>query len=179
LNEDLSILFNGGTPSKLLEPIKRVFGRFDVDENDFAGRGQSSTLFPVMFLALKALGARDWATGNGISMNLQGKAHAIEYHHIFPKALLRERGYEDTAEINEMANLAFISSRTNKEIGKQEPNVYFPRFEALRAAEVFAAHAIPGEPSLHKVESFRAFLKARRSLLAQTVNAFLNRARDV
>ncbi len=179
LNEDLSILFRGDGPAKLLEPIKRVFGRLDVDESDFAGRGQSSTVFPAVFLALKALGARDWATGNGISMNLQGKAHAIEYHHIFPKALLRERGYDDKAEINEMANFAFISSRTNKEIGKQEPSVYFPKFEALRPEEIFAAHAIPSDPTLHKVENFRAFLKTRRSLLVVTVNAFLSRAREV
>ena len=110
LAEDLNILFRGGTPSDLLEPIRRLFGRLDVAPSDLAGRPSRSPLFPLAFLALKARGAKDWETGLGISLVTRGRQHVVQYHHIFPKAVLREADYSP-GEINEIANLAFSAYR--------------------------------------------------------------------
>ncbi len=74
---------------------------------DVAGRGQRSALFSSADLALKARGAKDWRTRLALSLTHSGRFHFIEYHHIFPKATLKGR-YEKS-EINEMANMAFVS----------------------------------------------------------------------
>ena len=40
--------------------------------------------------------------------------HRLQFHHIFPKSLLKGR-YEKK-EINEIANMAFVSGKTNRKI---------------------------------------------------------------
>ena len=104
LNEDISILFRGGTPADLLEPIQRLFGRVDVQPGDLVGRPARSPLFALTYLTLKARGAKDWETGLKLSLSKVGRQHAIQFHHVFPKALLKQAGYEN-GEINEIANL--------------------------------------------------------------------------
>ncbi|MBP7937515.1 MAG: hypothetical protein KA354_22980 [Phycisphaerae bacterium] len=85
----MNVLKRGGGPTELIEVVKQQFGRLHVEPGDFAGRGASSPLFPLVFLAMKANGARDWYTGLGLSLTHQGRLHYIQYHHIFPKSLLK------------------------------------------------------------------------------------------
>jgi hypothetical protein len=177
LNEDLSILFKGGTPADLLQPIVRLFGRLDVLPSDLAGRPARSPLFPMSYLTLKALGAKDWETGVTLALGLVGRQHVIQYHHIFPKALLKEEGYEG-AEINEVANLAFIAGRTNQRIGRKSPEAYFPRIIEHRGEEALTAQLIPLDPLLWNVKNYRDFLTWRREKLAEEINRYLLRARD-
>ncbi len=49
--------------------------------------------------------------------------HFVQWHHIFPKALLKEAGY-DSGEIREIANMSFVSGRTNHRFGKKPPAGY-------------------------------------------------------
>ena len=172
LAEDLAILFKGGGPSDVLEPIKRVFGRLDVLPSDLVGRTARSPLFPMAYLALKARGAKDWHTGLGISLAPRGKQHLIQYHHIFPKAVLRKHGYEQ-GEINEIANLAFIAGRTNQRIGKKPPSEYFPQIVKERGEDALSSQLIPANPALHQVENFRSFLEERRRLLAEAIDEYM------
>lgn len=175
LAEDLSILFKGGTPSDLLEPMQRVYGRLEVDPAELVGRPARSPLFPLTYLALKALGAKDWQTGLGIALAARGKQHVIQFHHIFPKAVLRDHGYEQS-EINEIANLAFIAGRTNQRIGKKPPAEYFPVIVKERGQEALASQLIPADGRLHLVENYRDFLVERRRLLAEAINGFMGNA---
>lgn len=177
LNEDLRILFDGGVPSQLLEPIRRLFGRLHVQAADMDGRPARSPLFPLAYLACRSAGAADWKTGLGIQLASVGKQHVIEYHHIFPKAFLKEHGIEGR-EVNEIANLAFISSATNKWIGRRPPAEYLPEVLAMRGAEALERQFIPTDPSLWAVDRFRDFLAARREMLSQAMTAHLERARD-
>lgn len=175
LNEDLSILFRGGTPGDLLDPIRRLFGRLEVLPNDLDGRPARSPLFPLAFLALKMRGAKDWETGIGIGLAKVGKQHLIQYHHIFPKAVLKEASYSG-GEINEIANLAFVSGRTNQRIGKKPPSVYFPDVIKRRGEEALSSQLIPLDPELHRVENYREFLRVRRRMLAEAINAHTQQA---
>jgi hypothetical protein len=177
LNEDLNILFRGGRPADLLVPITRVLGRLDVQPSDLASRPARSPLFALAYLALRARGARDWHTGLGIGLGARGKQHVIQYHHIFPKAVLREAGYE-TAEINEIANLAFISGRTNQRIGRTPPAEYFPGIVEKRGESALDGQCIPKDVSLHEVVNYREFLEARRAMLADAINNHIQRVRE-
>jgi hypothetical protein len=176
LNEDLSILFKGGGPSDLLPPIQRLFGKFHVEPLDLAGRPARSPLFPITFLALRAAGAKDWRSGLGVSLTHQGKLHFVEYHHIFPKSVLKKEGYE-TGEINEIANMAFISGDTNRRISAKVPHQYFPEIMKEHGEKALASQCIPLDPTLHHVENYREFLKYRREALAKAINAHLERAK--
>jgi hypothetical protein len=177
LNEDLAILFRGGSPGDLLQPIQRLFGRLDVDPSDLAGRPARSPVFALTYLALRASGAKDWQTGLGIGLAARGKQHVIQYHHIFPKALLREAKYE-TAEINEIANLAFIGGRTNQRIGKSAPRDYFPEIVKNRGAAALESQMIPVDPALHRIENYRRFLEERRRMLADAINQHMDDAKN-
>ena len=173
LDADLAILFRGGTPKDLLDPMKSQFGRLHILDSDLVGRGANSPLFSPTFLALKAMGAKDWHSGLGISLTHQGRLHYVQYHHIFPKSLLAKANYEK-AEINEIANMAFISGGANRRISNKEPLVYFPEIIKERGEEALLNQCIPVEAELHKVENYHKFLTARRATLTKRINAHIN-----
>ena len=106
LDFDLNTINRGGGPAELLATVKQQFGRLGFGPEDFAGRGLRSPLFSLVFLALRADGAKDWQSGLGISLTHSGRWHYIQFHHIFPKSLLKGR-YEK-GEINEIANMSFV-----------------------------------------------------------------------
>jgi hypothetical protein len=175
LDADLSILKKDGGPDGLIEVVRQQFGRLNFEPTDFLGRGAGSSLFSLVFLALKAKKATDWRTGLGLSLTHQGKYHYIQYHHIFPKALLK--GKFEKQEINEISNMAFVSGRMNREIRASEPCKYFPGIIKSRGEEALTLQAIPLDSSLHAVENYRTFLETRRKMLAEELNAFLEKAK--
>jgi len=176
LNTDLRILFQGGSPENLLEPLRSRFGRLHLESADLVGRGIRSGLFSTAFLALKAAGAKDWRSGLGLSLTHQGRYHYIQFHHIFPKSVLRKHDY-DKSEINEIANMAFISGRANRGISNKPPTEYFPEIIEQRGEEALAGQAIPLDRSLWRLDCYRDFLVERRRLLAEQINTHLEAAR--
>jgi hypothetical protein len=174
LDSDLSILFNGGPLEKLTEQVQQQFGRSSFDPGELAGRGPKNPVFPIVFLALKRFGAKDWHSGLKISLAHQGKLHYIQFHHIFSKALLR--GKYPNKEINEIANMAFIAGRTNQKLGKKEPCDYFPGIIKERGENALTSQGVPLDPELHRIENFQRFLEVRRETLARHVNDYIESA---
>jgi hypothetical protein len=89
LDADLTLIDGGGSAPQLLESLRQQIGRFEIEAADVAGRSQRSALFSTAYLALKARGAKDWRTRLALSLTHSGRYHFIEYHHIFPKAVLK------------------------------------------------------------------------------------------
>jgi hypothetical protein len=174
LNEDLNVIFRGADVGQLLEILKRQFGRLHVEPGDLAGRGAGSPLFALSYLALKDAGASDWFSGLGLSLTHQGRLHFIQWHHIFPKALLKENGFE-TGEINEIANMAFITGQTNRRLGRRSPSDYLHGIIAERGEQALAAQCVPTDVNSLTVEGYQDFLAARRVALADCMNAFIAR----
>jgi hypothetical protein len=172
LNEDLAILFRTGDVAGLLDPVKRQFGRLHVEPGDLAGRGVNSPLFSLAYLALKAGGAKDWYSGLGLSLTHQGKLHFIQWHHILPKSLLKAKGYE-TGEINEIANMAFITGQTNRRISNKDATGYLADIVAKQGAETLRSQCVPTDPALWATDRYREFLQLRRSELAERMNRFI------
>src|SRR5660397_93239 len=52
-----------------------------------------------MYLLARTCGARDCITGIELSQHLLGRLNSLQIHHVFPKALLYEHGYE-RSEVN-------------------------------------------------------------------------------
>lgn len=172
LNEDLAIIFRTGDIGALMEPVKRQFGRLHIEPGDLAGRGVNSPLFSLSYLALKASGAKDWYNGLGISLTHQGKLHFIQWHHIIPKSLLKAQGYE-TGEINEIANMAFITSQTNQRISNKEATAYLVDIIAKQGEEALLSQCVPTASELWTTERYKDFLQSRRIALAERMNNFI------
>lgn len=172
LNEDLAILFRSGEISSLVEPLKRQFGRLHIEPGDLAGRGVSSPLFSLAYLALKAHGAKDWYSGLGLSLTHQGKLHFIQWHHVIPKSLLKARGYE-TGEINEIANMAFITGQTNRRISNKDATEYLSDIVKKQGQIALTSQCVPDDPALWSTDRYRDFLKLRRELLTERMNQFI------
>lgn len=173
LNEDLNLLFRTRDPAALMEPIRRLFGRLHIEPTDLAGRGANSPLFSLAYLALKHAGARDWHSGLGLSLTHQGRLHFIQWHHIIPKSLLKQHGNYETGEINEIANMAFITGQTNRRISNKEAGVYLQDVLDRQGPQALEKQCVPLDPELWCVNRYRDFLQARRAALAQCMNAFV------
>ncbi|WP_288393371.1 DUF262 domain-containing protein [uncultured Herbaspirillum sp.] len=172
LNEDLNIIFKSGDIGALMEPVKRQFGRLHIEPGDLAGRGVNSPLFSLAYLALKASGAKDWYSGLGLSLTHQGKLHFIQWHHIIPKSLLKQSGYE-TGEINEIANMAFITGQTNRRISNKEATGYLADIVAKQGEQALLSQCVPTNSDLWPTECYRDFLQQRRVALAERMNSFI------
>lgn len=172
LNEDLAIVFRQKDLPALLGPLVRQFGRLHIEPSDLASRGANSPLFSLAYLTLKHAGAQDWHSGLGLSLTHQGRFHFIQWHHIFPKSLLKGRNLE-TGEINEIANMAFITGQTNRRISNAEPVKYLPGIVAQRGAIALESQCVSTDPALWELDRYRDFLALRREALAKRMNAFI------
>src|SRR6266702_3604088 len=128
-------------------------------------------LFKAMFLAFRAAGAKDWRSNLAIALDHSGSHHRLQFHHIFPKAVLKSA--YTTREADDISNLAFISGKTNRAISDKQPSSYFPPLIEKSGTIVFENQCIPTKGALLGVNSYKSFLQARRSLIAKRINKFL------
>ena len=124
LDQDLATLKQGGGAPELIDRLRLQVGRLDVTPDELEGRNQRSALFKTMFLAFRAAGAKDWRSNLAIALDHSGTQHRLQFHHIFPKAVLKS-GYT-SREADDIANLAFIGGKTNRAISDKAPADYFP-----------------------------------------------------
>jgi hypothetical protein len=108
----------------------------------------------------------------GLSLTHQGKLHFIQWHHIIPKSLLKAQGYE-TGEINEIANMAFITGQTNRRISNKDATGYLADVVAKQGEGALHSQCVPTDPTLWATARYRDFLAMRRENLALRMNAFI------
>lgn len=174
LDQDLATIRNGGGVNELIDRLRLQFGRLDITPEELEGRNQRSALFKTMFLAFRAAGAKDWRSYLAIALDHSGSQHRLQFHHIFPKALLR--GSYAPREADDIANLAFIGGKTNRAISDKAPVTYLLPLVAQHGAALFAAQCIPVEEELLALDRYKAFLQERRKRIAAALNAFIHAA---
>lgn len=169
LDQDLTAIRSGGAED-LTQRLLQQVGRLEFTDSDLIGRTARSGAFKTLFLALKQKGARDWATNLAISPKHGGAADKIEFHHIYPKAHLRKtRPDLESREVDDMANLAFISGKTNKEIRDRAPHLYVHDFDP----HLLRVQHVDPNSMTDSAADFEVFLAQRRASLAQEINTFL------
>lgn len=171
LDQDLATVSKQGTVSSLLDRVRLQFGRLEVLPEDLEGRDQRSALFKTMYLAFRADGARDWRSNLLIALDHSGARHRLQFHHIFPKAVLKAS--YTAREADDIANLAFISGHTNRKISDKPPAEYIPKVIAEHGIEPFLAQAIPPEGHLLEIATYQEFLARRRVQITSRLNKFL------
>jgi hypothetical protein len=170
LDQDIAALRQGGV-DELIDRLRAQVGRLDITPEELEGRNQRSALFKTMFLAFREAGARDWQSNLAIALAHKGAQHKLQFHHIFPKALLKA-GYS-AREADDIANFAFISGHTNRRISDKAPSHYFPLLIQKAGIDALGAQCIPNDPKMLEVSAYKRFLAERRKLISQRLNDFL------
>ena len=83
------------------------------------------------------------------------------------------KGHYSSREADDIANLAFISGRTNRQISDKSPQQYFPELIEKSGQAAFDAQCIPTDDSFLHIENYKDFLKERRVRIAERLNEFL------
>ena len=172
LDQDLAALRDGGDTEDLMDRLRSQVGRLDIAPEDLAGRNQRSALFKTMFLAFRAGGARDWRSNLVIALGHKGAQHKLQFHHIFPKAVLKAAGYSPR-EADDIANLSFVGGKTNRLISDTAPAAYLDDVLKKNGSFPFESQCIPTDKALLEVAAYQDFLEERRALISTRLNAFL------
>jgi hypothetical protein len=176
LQQDYDAVERGGVDA-LISTLERVRGgRLAIGPDDFAGATRGSRFYPLLYLLTRIDGARDFGSGLELRAELLGKLTSLQVHHIFPKALLRKHGF-DRNEINALANFCFLTQDTNLKIGMRDPAEYLPEVQSKHPG-VLESQWIPTDPDLWRVDRYLDFLAARRELLAESAQSFLDGLRN-
>ena len=171
LDQDLATLRQGGGAPDLIDRLRLQVGRLDITPDDLEGRNQRSAIFKTMFLAFRAAGAKDWRSNLAVALDHSGTQHRLQFHHIFPKAVLKSS--YTSRDADDIANLSFIGGKTNRAISYKSPAEYCPPLIAKSGRAAFDAQCIPTDPELLHVDAYKAFLAQRRTSVALRLNQFL------
>ncbi|MBW4515762.1 MAG: DUF262 domain-containing protein [Timaviella obliquedivisa GSE-PSE-MK23-08B] len=173
LKQDLAVLSSSdGSLEKLIALLRQNRGDLRIQPDDFNNWGIGSRFYPMLYMLTRVYGACDWEDNIQLSKHLFGNLSSLEVHHIFPKSKLYAHGY-DKAEVNAIANFTFLTKSTNLNVSNTDPCNYFAHYENKHPGTI-ASHWIPMNPELWKYENYPDFLTARRELLAQAANTFLD-----
>lgn len=100
----------------------------------------------------------------------RGTRKAVELHHLYPKAYLKESLGLKQKQINQVANYAFIEWTDNMDISDEAPSQYYPEMtagkEESEIRKMEAEHALPiGWENMN----YESFLSYRRKNMAQII----------
>jgi len=173
LNQDLAAL--GSNCENILGLLDQVLRDLrsepKISSQDLERAGTSSPFFPLAYLAVIHRNATDWFKGIRIRRDTFTDDQKIEYHHIFPKKLLNERGV-DRYTRDEMANIAFLGQKANRRILARKPADYLAEIAEHDSARL-EAQFVPMDRALWELDRYEDFLIARRQLLAESMNQIL------
>lgn len=172
LAQDYEILKKSGLDG-LIKEIERVRGgNLVISPNDFKVNTMGSRFYPLLYLLTRVGSAQDLLTGITLQKQLLGNLSSLQVHHIFPKKVLKDAGFR-RGEINAVANFCFLTQESNLIISKREPKDYFKQVIKEAGEEALASQWIPLDKKLWEIDNYREFLEARRELLANASNNFL------
>ncbi len=155
------------------EPLENLYRNLgllhqipEVTPASLAGKSSTSPLFLLSYLAARRQKARDWWFGVPVALSHDG-SYSVEYHHIHPSSRLKND--YSKAEINDLANLAFISDKANRKISNRPPAIYFDDLDP----DDLQRHFVPLEPGLRTIDRYPDFIAERRRRLAEAMNDLL------
>lgn len=172
LDEDLKAVASDRPIQSLMATALPSGASAEVNSDEFDDAGARNPLFPMTYALARKRGAKDWFRGITLGTDVVGEDHDIQVHHIFPKAVLKRAGYV-RKDRDEIANLAFLTAKPNRQISQRPPSEYLPEI-AERHPDRLVAQCIPMDRDLWRLERFQDFLAARRETLAAAVNQLVN-----
>jgi hypothetical protein len=169
IDQDLKAIESADSINSMVANLRRDVPSFDITPEMIEGKYQRHSFLPLIFAILREKNAKDWFTGTVLSSTNVGPEYQLELHHIFPKAILKESEDFKTHEIDDIANIAFLSQKANRTILKSNPEEYLSNIEADRLKD----QLVPLNAELWKVDKFRDFIVERRELLKRAINEYM------
>ena len=172
-NKDLEFVISGGIDNLLheLRITNPSLQSLNVPINGFALTRSSKPYYRLLLTLTRRRGALDLKSGLSLSFDHTSELSSLEAHHIFPRKLLSDAGF-NKSEIDQLANLAFVTKGANLRIGSRSPSEYLSQLKESNPG-VLESQWIPQDPNLWTVESYLHFLDKRSELLAEASNEFL------
>lgn len=175
LEKDVNILKEGKGIDGLIDNLSLFRGQnLNLTADDLAYQGIRSKTYALFYATIRSRNAKDWTDINVplYSRNL-GFNNVLERHHIFPKAFLRKK-YDASNSIqknliNEIANNALITQKSNIKILDRDPAEYLPEIDPEQLRKQF----VPTEKELYTLDNYELFLEKRRKLISDGINEFL------
>ena len=172
IRRDLVVIENADDPLQgLFDRLRRHRGDLGIAGRDFDGVRIDHRFYRLIYLLTRVTHVRDFENGMALNAQILGKDSRLHLHHIFPKSKLYDYGYEFPIP-NAIANMTFLTEMTNLQVSNQDPEEYFEHYENKHPG-ILESHWIPKDRELWKYENYEQFLEARRELLAETANGFL------
>lgn len=177
LDRDLRVLTESDEPfDHLLQVISEEEGHLRIEPYEFDGRAIQHPLFGMVRWYVKSRGAICFTTGMTLRQNM-GKRYQLELDHIFPYSKLKKAGYGKGNRVKyalaqEFTNRAILTQIANRAKSDTDAAEYLASVEA-RFPGALELQCIPTDPNLWELDRYEEFLEARRQLLAEQLNAFL------
>jgi hypothetical protein len=192
LDEDIQALFKATNFPKALEAMYKPLTAATITPENLTARFDRATarqFFRLMlYLVLRSKHAVDWVEKTQIGFDKTGASIASDFkpnwHHIFPKSVLRNYNIEDDP-INWFSNITVLNEKTNvKKLQAKAPAKYITDFNI--SADMLEQHSIPKSfiPPYDKfdgeitkawsLDRFDEFVLERADVLAQEMNSYLD-----
>ena len=177
LDRDLRMVRDSEQPFDELLRVIQDERALEIQPDEFEGRTTSHPLYSMMRWYFKSRQAYCFTTGVGLRRTM-GKRYSLESDHIFPFSKLKAVGYGvenrmKYALAQELTNRAILTQIANRTKSASTAKEYLTEV-SVKNPDALAKQAIPADPQLWGVENYESFLKARRLMLANELNAFLS-----
>lgn len=141
--------------------------KFDFAKSNFSSANANSR---THILLLNTVAPHSLLSGARIDLDkVLKKGSKHEYHHIFPKHYLEQFG-KTRGEINNLANICFLTRSDNNSIKDKAPAVYGAQIDAKRKDEYLASAIIPAD--FENLE-YEQFIEKRTSLLEEKARVLM------
>lgn len=178
LDKDLKIIESSESPFDELVNLIAEEKPLEIKPSEFVGRDVRHPLYSLMIWYFKSQGAV--CLGTGLQLRkLMGKKYELEKDHIFAYSVLRDSEYFDMddrfdyALAQEITNRAILTSVENRTKSAKYADVYLAQVKE-RFPNALLLQCIPDDENLWKIENYKNFIEARRNLLADKLNHYLN-----
>lgn len=176
LDKDLGIVANSENPfDEMLNTIKQE-RPLEISPDEFEGAGISNALYSMMRWYFKSKNAVCLTTGLSIRQNM-GSRYTLEWDHIFPYSILKANGYNMNNRhkyslAQEITNRAILTQLANRGKSAKQAKDYLKSVKE-KYPQALKLQCIPEGEALWELDRFEDFLIARRKLLSDEMNKFL------
>jgi len=176
LDQDLRVLQESRSPFDELLQVIADERRLEILPEEMVGRAILHPLFNMTRWFLKSRGAVCLTTGVTLRRNM-GAKYQLELDHIFPYSRLKAVGYGKGNRVKyalaqEFTNRAILTQVANRTKSDGTAFDYLTTV-STRFPKALSLQCIPEDAELWKRENYETFLAARRRLLANELNRFL------
>lgn len=178
LDRDLRLVAESPRPFDDLLGVIQEENRLEIVSTEFIGRAIQHPLFSLMRWYFKSRGAVCLTTGLNLRKNM-GSKYQLERDHIFPYSRLKANGYGQENRVKyalaqEMTNRAILTQVANRSKSAADADAYLSEVKQ-QFPRALAQQCIPDDPALWQIDRYEEFLEVRRKLLAEHLNAWLEK----